>query len=110
MTAPPLPPRHRPGERFLRGPVQWLWLQAASRCGGKSLAVGLAVWHLVGITGKASVPLSIARVAGDLGFDRASGSRGLRALERAGLVTVSRAPGRKVLVTVCIAPQIEDVR
>jgi hypothetical protein len=31
VQPPTKPPRHRPGERFLRGPIPWPWLDAAAR-------------------------------------------------------------------------------
>ena len=31
------PPRHRPGEKFLRGPIPWTWLQQAARLRGSAL-------------------------------------------------------------------------
>ena len=42
------PPRHKPGEKFLKGPVPWQWVEAASRLPGKALAVGLAAWREAG--------------------------------------------------------------
>ena len=34
---------------FLRGPIPWTWLLAASRLGGKVLHVGIVLWFLVGV-------------------------------------------------------------
>jgi hypothetical protein len=35
------PPRHRSGEKFLKGPIPLLWLIQAGRLPGKALHVGL---------------------------------------------------------------------
>ena len=91
------PQRHR-YEKFLRGPVPWGWLQRASGLGGKALNVGLALWRQRGISKRSTVKLSMSSL--DMGFDRSNASRALRALERAGLVTVERAPGCSPLVTI----------
>jgi hypothetical protein len=41
-------PRHRPGEKFLRGPIPWKWLIRAGRLPGKALQVGLLLWQAAG--------------------------------------------------------------
>ncbi|HTB77318.1 MAG TPA: hypothetical protein VK762_28935 [Polyangiaceae bacterium] len=92
-------PRHSAGERFLRGPIPWTWLLRAMSLPGRALHVGLHVWQLAGMRGSAVVALSLSR----LGVERTSASRGLAALERAGLVQVARGRGRKPIVTI-LAP------
>jgi hypothetical protein len=92
-------PRHRKGQKFLRGPIPLSWLSAACRLGGKAVHVGLAIWFKAGLTRSREVPLSLSQGA-EFGFDRFAGSRGLVALEQAGLVSVNRAPGRKPIVTI----------
>jgi hypothetical protein len=93
------PARRRPRYRsYLKGPVPWGWLQSASRLGGKALAVGVAIWRLSGIKKAPTVKLSLSTL--DMGFDRSNASRALVALERAGLVTVVRAPGCSPLITI----------
>ena len=42
-------PRHRRGERFLMGPIPWMWLQIAARQPGKALHVGMVLWQLAGM-------------------------------------------------------------
>ena len=84
--------------RFLKGPIPWDWILRASRLPAKALIVGLCIWRLSGATGKNTVPLSNSEVQ-SFGIDRAAKSRGLAALERAGLIAVSRKPARWPLVT-----------
>jgi DNA-binding transcriptional ArsR family regulator len=88
-------PRHRDGELFVKGPIPWSWLAAAMALPGRALHVGIALWLRAGIAGNGVVSVNLSR----LPVDRSASSRGLRALEAAGLVSVSRRPGRKPLVT-----------
>ena len=98
------PARRRPRYRsYLKGPVPWGWVQAATRLGGKALAVGVAIWRQSGMKNTPRVKLSLSTL--DMGFDRSSASRALVALERAGLVAVVRAPGCSPLITLI---DIED--
>jgi DNA-binding MarR family transcriptional regulator len=48
----------------------------------------------------AVVPISLASLERDLGVLRDAASRGLKALEAAGLVEVERHPGRRPVVTI----------
>lgn len=93
------PPRHRPGARFLKGPIPWDWLDRAGRLPGKALAVGLVLWHRAGMAGERTVRLNHSRAAG-LGLGEHSSRRGLQELERAGLVSVHRELGRALEVTI----------
>jgi hypothetical protein len=73
---------------------------------GKALHVALEVWYRAGLKRQRAVVLSLAHVADVGGFDRATASRGLRALERAGLVAVARGVGRAPRVTLLEAPAV----
>jgi len=44
------PPKYNKGEKFLKGPIPWNWIVAIAKLGGKTLHVGIAIWHLVGMT------------------------------------------------------------
>jgi hypothetical protein len=103
-TPPPprKPPRHRPGEWFLRGPVPWPWLEIAARLPGKALAVALCLWREAGRQGRPVIKLCLRRVG--LGVSEQAARRALQALETAGLVTVERPPGRGLVVTLLDAP------
>lgn len=94
------PPRHRPGEKFLKGPIPWRWVETAARLPGKALAVGLAAWREAGCRACATVPLNLSRLA----VPRKTAQRGLCALARAGLVSVDRRKGRPPLVTLLTPP------
>jgi hypothetical protein len=96
------PPRHRPGEWFLRGPIPWPWLEAAASLPGKALTLSLVLWREAGRRKNHTIKLCLGRV--DLGVKKAAARRALRRLERAELVTVHRKPGRGLEVTILEAP------
>ncbi len=102
-------PTPLPGDRFLWGRLPWDWITAAGRLPNKALQVGLCLWHLSGMNKRAAtVSLNLGTVARDFGGDRSTYSRGLKALEDAGLVRVERRPGAKSLVTILAAPPLVD--
>jgi hypothetical protein len=84
--------------QFLKGPVPMWWLSRAAALPGRSLAVGLCIWRLIGVM-KDRVRLATKEVEA-LGVDRHAKSRAIRSLERAGLITVERKRGRFPIVTV----------
>jgi|GEM_PF-716843 len=92
------PPRHKPGEKFLKGPIPWIWLVTAAHQPGKALHVAIVLWFLAGVKRTRTVALS-GTVLRALGVNRHSSYRGLAALEQAGLVSVERHPGRNPVVT-----------
>jgi hypothetical protein len=85
-------PKHRQGEKFIRGPIPMAWLTSASSLPGKTLAVGLAVWYLAGLkkTNRVRVTGSTLKL---FGVERKAGYRGLAALEAVGLIRVERRAG-----------------
>ncbi len=89
------PPRHKPGERFLKGPIPWAWVEAAAALPGPALIVGLRVWFEAGIRRSKTVPVNLS--CGPI--PRRSAVRGLHALASAGLVSVERRPGKLSLIT-----------
>jgi hypothetical protein len=97
-------PRPAPGEHFLKGRIPRAWLDCAMRLPGKALHVALVLWYRAGLTGQRDVVLSLSSVASIGGFDRATASRGLCALESAGLVRVGRHVGRapRVAILECV--------
>jgi DNA-binding transcriptional ArsR family regulator len=88
----------RTADRFLKGPVPWKWVIRASGLPGKALIIGLCLWRLKGATRKAAIPLSNSELE-PFGIDRAAKSRGLAALEKAGLISVERKRSRWPVVT-----------
>src|SRR5262245_26670788 len=101
------PPRHRQGEKFLKGPIPWPWLQRAFLLPGKALHVALLLWREAGCRRSRIVSLCLAGVLPE-GLSRQSARRGLRQLAGAGLVTVRRRPGRGLEVTLNDLPTDGD--
>jgi DNA-binding transcriptional ArsR family regulator len=93
------PPRHRRGERFLKGPIPWEWWSTACRLPGQALQVASALRYRAGWGGTEGIRLGLADLEPTLGVSRSSARRGLRALEGAGLVSVSRRSGSKPVVS-----------
>ncbi len=96
-------PTVRKGDRYLGKKMPWSWLAAAARARGRALHVALALWYQASVTRSWSVKLNTDRLR-ELGLDRHATSRGLRELEKAGLVKVERRAGRKPLVTMVAPP------
>ena len=94
-----LPPRHQHGQKFLKGPIPWNWLCRAAELCGKAFQVAIAIWFLAGVHKRREVKLS-GQAVEDLGVNRYACYRGLKLLEKAGLISVHRAPGRKAIVTI----------
>ena len=75
------------------------WLKSAARLPGKSLHVGIALWHAVGRLRSHQVSLSNIDARG-FGLDRNAKYRALQWLEAAGLISVKRKLGQTPIVTV----------
>lgn len=99
-------PRQRQTEPFLKGPIPWKWIQVAARLPGKALAVGLVIWHLVGLCRSETVHLQPSKIR-SLGLSRRQARRGLRNLKQAGLITIHSRPGCAHDVTVLDASERE---
>ena len=93
------PPRHKRGEKFLKGPIPYRWLSKAAEQGGKTLHVAIALWFLAGLKRTWTISLS-RRTLEDFGVNRHSSYRGLKKLENIGLVSVVRRPGCLPKVTI----------
>ena len=87
-----------PNGRFLKGPIPWSWIAAAATLPSRALLVGLCLWRLVGAMKSDTIFFGNSDLR-QLGIDRATKSRALRALERAGLINVTHQPGRFPKVT-----------
>jgi hypothetical protein len=85
--------------RPLYGPIPWAWWLPASRLPGKAPQVAAVLWLLAGWERSAEVELVLNDWA-EFGLTRYSCARGLTALEGAGLVSVTRRPGRSPIISV----------
>jgi hypothetical protein len=98
--AKPKPPKPKACQ-FVKAPLPWL--AAAATLPGKAIVVGLALWFLRGVKKQATVRLTGATLV-KVGVTRKAGYRGLRQLENAGLVQVTRRRGSGPSVTILDAP------
>jgi hypothetical protein len=93
--------------KFIAGPVDVSWVCQASRLGVKALLVGLALWHLRGLRKTDTLILSNLMLR-DWGIQPDAKRRGLRALERAGLIWVERRGKRSPQVTLVVMNRIQQ--
>lgn len=96
-------PRHRPGDKFLKGPIPMDWLMAAANLPGRALHVGISTWFLAGIKKSNRVILTRSLLE-SLGVSRHAAYRALAHLERAQLIQVNRGRGRNPAVTLLEVP------
>jgi hypothetical protein len=92
-------PRHRVGEKFLKGPIPRKWLEEAASLPGKALHVAIELWFWAGIRGPEGIRLSGGSLA-KLGVKRHAAYRAIGWLHGAGLISVQRFPGRKLIITI----------
>jgi hypothetical protein len=91
-------PRHRHGESFLRGPVPFEWVASACRLPGVGPHVAFTLRFLrdrfrLGRDRR----WTLDAIAKGLRVSDDSVRRGLRAAEHAGLLSVARRPGRRII-------------
>ena len=91
-------PQPKAGEKFLEGPIPLDWLSTAAQLRGKSFHLAIAIWAIASLAKSASVPIGNMAVQ-PFGLDRNAKYRALHWLEKAGLISVQRKPGRSPVVT-----------
>lgn len=85
------------------------WLLAASTLSPGALKAGLAIWYLAGLC-QTRKDLALPPRLWEEWFDcRKTFYRAVDALERAGLITVTRHKGRSPVVTLCPPPERDPV-
>jgi hypothetical protein len=102
------PPRHLPGEKFLKGPIPWSWLVRAFSLPGKALHVAMLLWREAGCRRSRYVRLCLSGRLPD-GLNKQSARRGLRQLAAAGLVSIRQRPGRGLDVEINDCPESGDL-
>ncbi len=86
---------------FIKGPIPLNWLAKASALGGKGpLAVGLVVWFLAGLKKTRSELKLTTKNLLRLGVNRKLAYRGVKKLEQAGLLRVTRKHGSSPVVSI----------
>ena len=97
------PPRHRPGESFIKGPIPFDWVASASRLPGSGFRVAMACRFLC-CRYRAPNRWGLESIARGLCLSSKSTRRGLHAAELAGVLTVERRPGCKLAVSIPSPP------
>src|SRR5258708_5881101 len=94
------PPRHRPGDKFVRGPVPWSWVcRVLGLPNTGPAALAWVLWFKVGCCGSAFSLFPADYEC--LRRDRKTIRRWLAELEASGLLEVDRHRGRSPTITLC---------
>lgn len=83
---------------FLKGPIPLWWISRAGDLGLSALKVGLALWFRAGLARSGSKLRVTNSKLTVFGLSTRSVQRGLRSLEEAGLVLVSRTGTRAITI------------
>jgi hypothetical protein len=97
------PPRHRPGDPFIKGPIAYPWVASACRLPGAGLQVAMACRFLC-CRFRPPNRWGLGDIAKGLQVDEWTARRGLHAAELAGLLVVGREPGCKLAISVLPGP------
>ena len=89
----------KPSPLFLKGPVPLAWIGKAAQLPGKALAIGIALWWLHGMAKGGDVKLTRAALQA-LNVSRDACHDGLKRLEAAKLIVVTRSAGKRALVRI----------
>jgi hypothetical protein len=98
------PPRHRPGDPFIKGPIPHAWIAAACRLPGSGLSVAMALRFLCDRF-RGENRWGLDAIAKGLRISRNSARRGLHEAELAKLFSVAREPGCKLSASVLELPK-----
>ena len=99
LSARSRPPRHKPGETFIKGPISFPWIQSACRLPGSGLHVAM-VYRFLCCRFRPPNRTGLEAVANGLRISGRTARRGLHSAEMAGLLAVEREPGCKLAVSV----------
>lgn len=107
MVVPASPRRRSPRQHYLGGKPPMAWLSRAHKAGKAALAAGTALWFKRGLQGGKNAPIRVdSSLRRSMGLTRDQARRGVRALERAGLLEVRRGGrGRCAEVTIIVSRQ-----
>jgi hypothetical protein len=93
------PPRHLPGDPFIKGPVSHASIASACRLPGSGLQVAMA-YRFLCCRFRWENRWAFDAVADGLRITSPSAGRGINSAELAGLLAVEREPGCKVVVSI----------
>jgi hypothetical protein len=93
-------------ELFIRGPIPMSWVQKAAKLPGKALALAMGLWWLQGMA--KGVEVTVTRLMLQrMNLSRDAAADGLTRLEDAGLIKVTRAPGKRPRVHIVMKVEQE---
>jgi hypothetical protein len=87
--------------KFIKGPLDFVWFSKARQLGVTALWVGFGLWFLRGLRRSNSFTVSNLMMQ-EWGVQRDAKARALRALEKAGLITIERRGKRSPRVTLVV--------
>lgn len=93
--------------KFIAGPLDVPWVVQASRLGVKALLVGLALWHLKRLRQAETFTVSNLMLQ-EWGVQPDAKGRALRALEKAGLISVERRGKRSPRVALIVTAPVRE--
>jgi hypothetical protein len=88
---------------FLKGPIPMTWLGVAANLSGKALHVAIALWFWSGIKKSKTFVLPSNTIRG-FGVSRQTCYAQLKAMEKAGLLSVKTRSGKKPEITLIVDP------
>ena len=86
--------------KFIKGPISLEWISRANALPGKTGAVGLALWFLVGVQKSRTIKLT-GEVEQIAACHRKTIYQALANLEVAKLVQIEKKSGSRPIVTIC---------
>lgn len=88
-------------DHFLKGPIPMAWLIAAANLTGKALHIANALWFWSGIKKSTTFDLPLNTIK-DMGVSRQTCYAQLKAMEKAGLLSIKARKGKKPEVTLIV--------
>jgi hypothetical protein len=109
LTGRRRPPRHRPGDPFIKGPISYAWIASACRLPGAGLHVAMS-YRFLCCRFRPEYRWGLDKIVKGLRISLRSVQYGLHAAELAGLLAVFREPGCKLAVSIVDPPGSEAGR
>jgi hypothetical protein len=91
-------PRHKAGERFLKGPIPMAWLNKAMQLPGKSFQVAIIIWYLASMKNNRQVKLT-QKELDIFNINRNAKYRALAELKSVNLISLYSENGKNPTVT-----------
>lgn len=92
---------HRVNYRFIKGPIDLLWMQRASECSGRSGMVGIILWYMAGLE-KGLVVEVKNKLLAEFGISRQVAYECYERLEAAGLIKRIKRHGKRPVIEILL--------